>query len=277
MNFYNNFPSLYKKILSMLLLAPFGAFAESSDSLTFTGTLSVASASTYTYKLVIAPYNGKWAGYTLLDEGGINETKSSVGVQFSKEKGGMILAEKALLFTRSKEQAFCFVNAVLRMSGKNEKKILKGMFIGRDKSDQFCGNGNLRFNVPDRAQLLMTPDGSKDTNLNKVVTSFMSQDFTVGSTQVQLELWDGGANDHDSLSVYLNGSSVGAPFEITSEKRTLQLDLKSGNNIVHIKALNEGTRPPNSARITIVDGATRYSVVSYLKTGQQATVKLKRK
>ncbi|GAA4448333.1 hypothetical protein GCM10023092_00680 [Rurimicrobium arvi] len=248
--------------------------AAGNDSLRFSGVLNVTGSERYNYKVVVGQEGTKWLGYSVLDESGPNETKSSVTVQFSKEKGGMMLTEKTLLSTKSSEQNFCFVNAAMKM---HDLKVLKGYFVGRDKQNKICGNGSIRLNIPANAVVFMKPDGSKDTNATKVVTSFISQDFTVGSAQVAIELWDGGENDHDSLSVSLNGETVAAPFEITSEKHRILLNLKKGQNVVRIKAINEGTKPPNSARISIIDGGAHYAVVSYLKSGQEAKVKLKLK
>lgn len=265
--------NLLKKYTFYFLVAIFfslQARAVVSDSLVFSGSLSVSGAATYKYKVVVVAKEGRWRGYSILDEGGADETKSSVGAQFSKEKGGMVFTEYGVLSSKSKEQSFCFVNAVLKLSGKS---TLKGFFIGHDKQKNMCGNGTVKLSAPAAAVQLMKPDGTRDT-MPKIVTEALSQSFQTSSKEVYLELWDGGAMDQDSLTVSLNGTIVAAPFEISTQRKKVPMSLKKGTNIITIKALNEGTQPPNSARIYFDDGVDHYTLVSYLKMGQEATIKV---
>lgn len=238
------------------------------DSLTFSGSLSVNGSHTYKYKMVLAPVEGRWRGYSVLDEGGADETKSSVGAQFSKERKGMVFAENTVIASKSKEQTFCFVNGVLKLSGK---QTLKGFFVGRDKQKNICGDGSIKLTVPASSVALMTPDGSRDT-LPKIVTESISQSFRTSSREIFLELWDGGNVDQDSLSVSLNGVLVANPFAISAERKRVAIRLKPGTNKISIKAHNEGAQPPNSARIYFDDGTEHYTLVSYLKSGQEATI-----
>lgn len=260
----------YSSVFIALIFHGFGAFASSGDSLIFVGSLSVRGADTYKYKVVVAATEGRWRGYSVLDEGGADETKSSVGAQFSKEKGGMVFTEYSVLSSRSKEQSFCFINAVLKLNGKG---VLKGFFIGHDKQKNICGNGNVKLTAPAAAIAFMKPDGTRDT-MPKIVTETISQSFRTSSPEVYLELWDGGALDQDSLSVSLNGVLVAEPFEISATRRKIPMKLNTGVNIISIKAYNEGSQPPNSARIYFIDGTEHYTLVSYLKEGQEARIKV---
>jgi hypothetical protein len=243
------------------------------DSIVLDGTLTVAKSATYKYKIVVAGDEGPWKGYSVLDAGGPNETKTSVSVQFSKEKASMMFAEKTVISTKAKELNFCFVGGILKMNDK--KNTLKGFFLGQDNNKKMCGSGTVRFALPEAAKKLMTDDGSKDTNTAAIVTRFRSETFRVSNPQVQMELWDGGVADHDSLSVTLNGHTVLPAFEIVPDKQSVTLTLKKGENIVKIKALNEGLEAPNSARITVTDGGSRYTVVSFLKAGEEATIRIR--
>lgn len=237
------------------------------------GTLSVHKAATFKYKLVIGNKGGKWNGYSLLDEGGPNETKSTVSVQFMKEKEAMVFAEKTLISTKSNEKSFCFVGGLLKMTEK--KSQVKGFFLGQDDKKKMCGSGTVKLNLPEQAKILMTPDGTKDTNISAIVTSKKSESFEVKNAEVQIEVWDGGLADQDSLSVSLNGQIIEAPFQITAEKKIINVRLKKGENVIKIKALNEGTEAPNSARILLIDQGTKFPVVSFLRKDEEATIKLK--
>lgn len=258
-------------IFLIIVLCSVQLYAGVTDSLIFSGSLSVSGSATYKYKVVVAATEGRWRGYSVLDEGGADETKSAVGAQFSKEKGGMVFTETSVLSSKSKEQSFCFVNAVLKLSGN--KGALKGFFIGHDKQKSVCGNGTVRLMAPANAVAFMKPDGTRDT-MPKIVTEQISQSFDTRSREVYLELWDGGALDQDSLSVSLNGVVVAEPFEISAQRKKIPMKLNPGKNMISIKAYNEGTQAPNSARIYFDDGTEHYTLVSYLKKGQEATIKV---
>lgn len=250
------------------------SFAQ-QDTITMEGTLSLTKSDTYKYKLVVGLSEGKWKGYSVLDAGGPNETSSTVSVQFSKEKKSLMFAEKTLIATKSKESNFCFVGGGLKMNDK--KNGLKGFFVGQDNKKSICGTGTIKLNLPEAAKVLMTPDGTKDTNTNnvKLLTGFRSETFKVNNPEVQLEIWDGGVNDHDSLSISLNGVTIMPGFEIVTDKKIITLKLKKGENVLKINALNEGLEAPNSARIAIIDQNNKFALVSFLKDKQEATVKIK--
>ena len=241
-----------------------------SDSISMSGLLSIHKSSSFKYRITVGLREGKWYGYSLLDEGGVQETKTSITALFSKQKKAFVFSEKLLIATRSKEQSFCFIHAALQM---NEKKAyIKGFFVGQDEKKQMCGSGTIRLNLPEKAKILMTPDGSPDTNISAIVTSKKSEAFEVKNGKVLLEVWDGGITDKDSITVSLNGQEVQAPFQISAEKKTIALVLKKGENIIKIKALNEGEQAPNSARFLLIDINLSYPVVSFLRKGEEATV-----
>ena len=139
---------------SFFLLTVFLSFTNvvcaQKDSLTFDGTLSVKGAATYKYKIVVGLHDGKWLGYSLLDAAGPNETKTSLSVQFVKEKKAMAFAEKKLLATKSKEQSFCVVGGALKMNDKGSQ--VKGFFLGQDEQKKLCGSGTIKLSVPDKAK-----------------------------------------------------------------------------------------------------------------------------
>lgn len=256
----------------IIFIAKCNLFAQNTDSLVLNGTISIQKASTYKYKLVIRNKTGKWDGYSILDEGGPNETKSSVSVTFIKTKKAMVFAEKTLISTKSGEKNFCFVGGLLKMNDK--KNQAKGFFLGQDDKKKMCGSGTVKLSLPEEAKTLMTPDGTKDTNLNAIVTSQKSETIDVKNGEVQLDVWDGGISDQDSLTISLNGQIIETAFQISTEKKIINIKLKKGENIIKIKALNEGTEPPNSARFLLRDLDNRFPVVSFLRKGEEATIKI---
>ena len=147
--------------------------------------------------------------------------------------------------------------------------------MGQDEQKKMCGSGTIQLNVPEKAKILMTPDGTKDSNMSVIVTSQNAESYTVKSGAIKLEVWDGGLSDQDSLSINLNNELLVGPFQITKEKNTITIQLKKGENLISIKALNEGLEAPNSARFLLIDGNSRYPIVSFLKKNEEATLKIK--
>lgn len=255
-----------------LSASPFRVTAQ-TDSVVMNGTITVDKQDNYKYKLVAAESNGKWLGYSLLDEGGANETKTSVSLQFSKEKSGVTFSEQKFISSKSAEKNFCFIGGALKMNEKTNS--VKGFFLGKDENGKFCGNGSIKLSINETAKKLLTPDGTIDTNANAIITSFKSQTFKVTSANIEIELWDGGINDHDSISVSLNKSVLIPALEILQDKKTIKVNLQKGENIFKIKALNEGNKAPNSVQIRILDKDKQYKVISFLKTNEESTIKIK--
>ncbi len=265
---------MFQKIFFIILFIGFNinGFCQ-QDSLYFSGTLLISRAASFKYKIVVTSSNDKWIGYSLLDEGGINETKTSLTAQFLKGKKAMVFSEKKLISSKSKEINFCYINGLLKIN--HRKTELSGYFIGQDEQKKMCGSGTVQLNVPEKAKILMTPDGSKDTNMSAIVTNHNTESFTVRNGAIKLEIWDGGLNDNDSISILVNKELLIEPFQITNEKKIIAIKLKKGENIITIKALNEGLEPPNSARMMITDGNNRYPIVSFLKKNEEAAIKIK--
>jgi len=261
-----------KKILLYCCCATSLAASAQTDSLRFKGSLSVSKGSTYNYTVVLTQQNGKWSGYSLLDPGGPNETKSSLTAQFSKETEAFVLTEKKLLYSKSSMKDFCYVGGVVKVVPK--KNELRGFFAGKDEHNKPCGTGTLRFNLPDAAKPFLTPDGTRDTNMIVPLTKLNTESFKAAGKQVILEIWDGGVEDHDSLTVLLNDRVLMPGFEITATKRSITIDLQKGKNILKVRALNEGNEKPNSARIVLMDSGNKLTLASFLKEQEEAKIEI---
>lgn len=168
---------MFQKIFFLILFIGFNikGFCQ-QDSLYFSGTLLISHSESYKYSIIISKNNDKWTGYSLLDEGGINETKTSLTAQFLKAKKAMIFSEKKLISTKSKENNFCYINGLLKINRR--KTELSGYFMGQDEQKKMCGRGTIQLNVPEKAKILMTPDGTKDSNMSVIVTSQNAESYT---------------------------------------------------------------------------------------------------
>jgi hypothetical protein len=118
---------MFQKIFFIILFIGFNikGFCQ-QDSLYFSGTLLISHSESYKYSIIIGKNNDKWTGYSLLDEGGINETKTSLTAQFLKAKKAMIFSEKKLISTKSKESNFCYINGLLKIN-RSPNSVSKGI------------------------------------------------------------------------------------------------------------------------------------------------------
>lgn len=85
-----------------------------------------------------------------------------------------------------------------------------------------------------------------------------SQDeVTISSTKVQLQVWDHGAVDLDTVSICLNGDWILERYALQKKALLLEATLRPGRNHLMLFAHNLGTTPPNTASIRIDDGTIR--------------------
>ncbi|MDH5475714.1 MAG: hypothetical protein OEX22_08500 [Cyclobacteriaceae bacterium] len=78
--------------------------------------------------------------------------------------------------------------------------------------------------------------------------------FYVESQYITLSLWDDAAEDGDILSIAVNNEWQEENFEIFKNPRDISLNLIPGENNIVFYAVNEGSSPPNTGKMSIDDG-----------------------
>jgi hypothetical protein len=79
----------------------------------------------------------------------------------------------------------------------------------------------------------------------------VQQTVAVTSDKVKIQVYDKNRVDGDIISIYLNGEVLVENFEVTKEKKEIELDLKLGSNTLVMYALNVGRIPPNTAAVAV--------------------------
>jgi len=110
------------------------------------------------------------------------------------------------------------------------------------------------------------------------ITEGKDKTYLWTSGQIVLELWDGNNVDNDRVTILMNGTEVLKSYVLRKEKKTLSLPV-GGNelNIISIIADNEGGDPPNTANISLYDGAIRYDIIAHNTIGKQALIRIRKK
>ena len=84
---------------------------------------------------------------------------------------------------------------------------------------------------------------------------------TVENATVQIELYDNGEVDGDSISLFYNGNVLLAHKRLTQTPITLEIPVSNNDeNELVMYADNLGTLPPNTALMIVRDGNKRYEV-----------------
>lgn len=80
--------------------------------------------------------------------------------------------------------------------------------------------------------------------------------YTSSSKEVELLVWDCGAEDNDTVSLYLNGQWILQNFRLTKAPFALPVTLIQGENVLILYAHNLGDIPKNTAAVSVKN---RYS------------------
>ncbi|MCG8403937.1 MAG: hypothetical protein MI923_01940 [Phycisphaerales bacterium] len=119
-------------------------------------------------------------------------------------------------------------------------------------------------------------------SLAEQVCSIFNSDQNLGglltdATSIQLSLLDTGVEDGDMIAIRHNGAVI-FNGTVSTTAFSVDVNLASGLNHFEFEALNEGTLPPNTARVTVLglDGSDLGNNVFDLSTGEVATLDIVR-
>ena len=104
------------------------------------------------------------------------------------------------------------------------------------------------------------------------------QEIPVYSSSIDLEFYDNGIIDYDSITVYFNDSIV-IPKSMLSDRplRTnIKLDSNRTFNEISMFANNVGLIPPNSAVLILYDGRKRHEIQMVSDLKKSATIRVKK-
>jgi hypothetical protein len=262
----------------ILFFATFFLFVIDSfavDSTTLNGTLQVTNVATFKYKLVLSSTKkaNEYVGYSILDEAGTNETKSSVKVKLLKEQKSLLIQELKLISTKSKETSFCFVNGGVTID--TSKRSIKGMFVGKDEENKICGRGIIKFDFTQKISNYFGLSSEKQEIISEQPTILKNNNkekFNVMDSMIHVWIWDGGIEDGDSLALFHNNNKIGADFLILNSEKKLSIKLVKGDNVISIRSINEGAHPPNSANFRVFNSSIDKKLTTYLKKNESAEI-----
>jgi hypothetical protein len=100
----------------------------------------------------------------------------------------------------------------------------------------------------------------------------------IGST-IRLELYDNGAIDYDSVSLFFNNKLILPKTKLDHKaiRLTIELDPSLEYNELSMFADNLGMIPPNTAALIVYDGKLRYETLLSSDLSKSASLRLKKK
>ena len=260
----------------------------SQNTYSYLGTLILSNNTPISFSLELQEDNGIVNGYSITNINTPNETKSEIsGLYFKKEKSFQ-LTETQILQTKSEAalNTFCYISMNLSFKGKFGTKRLEGTFRGNFLDSIECASGKIILMEKEKLEKKIEKIKKKvekiqqkeqDTSLVKRTQILKDGDnFTINweSNKVKLFIWDANMEDGDKITLTINGNIILDDFETTNKRKKIKYKLVEGENTIEIMATNLGTSPPNTSRIELVDSKTKYPIITQLKLGKTAVIKI---
>lgn len=254
----------------------------------FEGKLFVKGASVLNYTLVLnIPLQGTIVkGYSITDAKGKEETKTRVEGVYNSAKKTLYIKEYEIIQTKvkAKDIVFCFVEGEFRVGFAKQDTTLIGEFIGKlPNKKEVCGRGAIFLKQAKHPTPKVVKEKKKqaqkevvEQNSNRILIDTNTHCIW-HSNEIQLELWDQGVPDKDSISVFLDGVLIESNIGLTSVKRKLIIPISSGNHTLSILAENEGKFSPNTSIILLRDGQIELPFICHSIKGEMKHIGIKKK
>jgi len=274
-------------ILLALLLISNSTFSQ--NYFNYLGTLILSNNTAISFKLELIEKKGVVNGISITNIGTKDETKSKITGLYFKTDKSFQLQETQILETKSEAplNTFCYINMNLSFQGLFGNKRLEGTFVGNFLDSSKCANGKIILIEEKKIKKKIEKIKKKIEKIStkKVKTTELIQqtrilkdgdDFSINSENKKMILiiWDANNEDGDKVEVKLNNKIILNNFETKNKRKKIKFKLKTGENIIEIKALNLGTSPPNSSRIELVDNKIKYPIITQLELGKSVIIKV---
>lgn len=264
----------------------------------FVGTLQLNNQSLISFQLIFSETSpGKIDGYTVTDIYGEHRTKSKISGTFNQVTGIISFRETANVSSRStaRTDEFCFVQVnKARIKEMNGKALLQGRFTGVFSNGQKCADGSFYLisaryleqmaekflqggyikNKDTLSRVKQQVEQLKERKDKTVLKGDETLQVVWSSNEIILDVWDGQYEDQDEISIYVDGKKILDQFVIRQQKKTLVIPFTGKVSKVEIFGLNEGLSAPCTANLFLRDGDTIISMMTELKKGEHATIRL---
>ena len=267
-------------ILSILITFNYIGLSQSHS--VYIGTIISTNKNPISYKLDFTEDNGIVSGYSITNIGTNDETKSKIiGTYISREKT-LHIKETEILTTNSQEplEKFCFIEMKLEKKGIFGSKRIEGEFNGYFLNKKKCARGRIimieekKLRKIKKKIALNKRERVKEEEKEILMKSGEKFTFNSERKKITLLIWDANKEDGDKIDLLLNSVTILSNYETKNKAKKIRIKLEDGKNIIVVKATNEGINPPNTSRIELIDGKTKYTVDVQLQLDNNITIEI---
>ena len=290
-----------KSVNILLILLFFNNFlGNAQDSGEYVGAIKLNDSSIITYKINLNFNGSKVEGFSITDFGGEHETQSNLVGFYDQSKHKLSFNERGIIYTKSPvtQNDFCFIYFQPIDFKVGKTSYLKGEFKGLFSDGEECISGEIYLNSVENVNKKMAKVSKKINNSNRVPDSVkvkfnnlnlmdkinvnvLKADRTLSvftkSKAINLELYDGGQEDGDVISISVNGNTVLDNFTVSSQRKILSIELKNDKTSIVLTAKNVGTISTNTAVIEIEDEENNIRALTNLKIGETTQIDILKK
>ena len=274
-------------ILSILITFNYIALSQSHS--VYIGTIISSNNNPISYKLDFTEDNGIISGYSITNIGTNDETKSKIIGTFISSEKTLHIKETEILTTNSQEplENFCFIEMKLEKKGIFGSKRIEGEFNGYFLNKKKCARGRIimieekklkkiKKKIKKKIALNNRERVEKEEKEEEEILMKSGEKFTFNSEskKITLLIWDANKEDGDKIDLLLNSVTILSNYETKNKARKIRIKLEDGKNIIEVKATNEGINPPNTSRIELIDGKTKYTVDVQLQHDKNITIEI---
>jgi hypothetical protein len=261
----------------------------------YIGAIKLNDSAIITYKVKFDINYDEVVGYSITDFGGDHETKSKLKGSYNPSTRELSFNEYDIVYTKSDviHDDFCFVYFERTYFKAGKTKYFKGAFKGLFSDGQECISGELFLNSAENIEKRMdkmtkkvnnskrVPDSIKQKtnelkvleklNMNILKTSQVTSIFSSNKT-ISLDIYDGGQEDGDVISIKVNGDIILRRHTISKEVKTIEVSLTSKKTIIEVIADGVGSITTNTAVIEIHDGVNTIRAMTNLDKNQSTQI-----
>ncbi len=282
------------------LLCSYLLFAEPAK-IVLNGKLLMQTGEEFTYRIEGVDSGGYLVGFGYTYDQP-NETKVLVKGRIDKQKRTLVFKETEIVSSHDMHtEAFM---CLLRASLQYKTGQLTGKAIAEELDNTACTPGTITFAKADEVNNLFSTHDKFDMEIDmgaikpkeavaaapekpvasstpvkqEKITAGVSKTYDWYSDSVVVEVWDGGTFDGDRLTISMDGTPFLTKFVISERKKRLVIPIAtSGMHSLLIFADEEGREPPNTASLTLADGAVQYHLLAYNPKGQSSLITIDKK
>ena len=222
--------------------------------------------------------------------------------QHRLQKNELSINEVEVIYTKTPISFLdesCFVNFSIKSFVFGRTKKTKGKFKGLSSDFKKCAEGEIFLNSIEKVESRINKVVKKINKSKKIADSIkqkinplkmldslrmniLRKDQTLSvfskAEKVDLIIYDGGKEDGDKITIYVNGKVLVNQYNANNTKKVISIDLIDDKTSIVIKANNVGLIAPNTIVVEMDDNYNHIKALSNLKANESTQIDiLKRK